>query len=129
MRSLPAITGTILLLGAPGAASAAGAMCDPSGWRSGVAYARLAPFENHTAATPAACCSLCQQSEECLAWNQKMPSENCFMWHTVPPGTNSSPEQTSVLGTKFPPARPTPPPPPPPPAPKGALNVLMIAIE
>ena len=103
------------------------AMCSPGQWTTGSAFVSKG-YQEISAATPAACCARCSTDEQCLAWNQKMPSQNCFLYHSVT-SMHGNPTQNSTLGTKFPPTPPPPPGPPPPPAPKGAMNVLMIAID
>ena len=124
----PVVLLAVLLVAAPASAKSIGKMCAPGEWTTGFAFEGTG-YANDTAATPAACCARCGGDESCLAWNQKMPSKNCFLYHSVPEGRSGHPKQTCTLGTKFPPAPPPPPPPPPPPAPKGAMNVLMIAID
>ena len=109
-------------------AKSVGPMCSPGQWTTGSAFESTG-YRNSTQPTPKACCALCSTDEQCLAWNHKMPSKNCFLYHSVMPTRSGDLKQTSTLGTKFSPAPPPPPGPPPPPAPKGAMNVLMIAID
>ena len=110
-----------------GARAAEGAgMCAPARWNPAETSSAFVGhgYMNTTVESPADCCALCEQEAQCTAWNWKADAL-CFRYSGAVPALRHA-TQRSLTGTRAPPP---PPPAPPPPAPKGAMNVLMIAID